>query len=115
MSALLFHGFTVDNLYKLIEPLFYDDLTLADVVITATAEKKENTKISPKGVYYIAEFIYQVAEKEKVNELQSFAMDFPIYRQETLTDTAEIKVSHLFFNPLHVLPEEITGENKEEV
>jgi hypothetical protein len=111
LSALLFHGFTVDNLFKLIEPLFYDDLTLADVVITATAEKKENTKISPKGVYYIAQFTYQVAEKQKVEELQSFAKDFPIYRQETLTDTAEIKVSHQFFNPLHALPEDTTEES----
>jgi hypothetical protein len=112
LSALLFHGFTVDNLYKLIEPLFYDDLTLADVVITATAEKKENTKITPKGVYYIAQFSYQVADKQKVEELQNFASDFPIYRQETLTDTADIKVSHLFFNPLHALPEEILGERE---
>ena len=100
MSALLFHGFTVENLYKLIEPLFYDDLTLADVVITATAEKKENTKITPKGVYYIAQFTYQPADKAHVEELQAFAIDYPIYRQETLTDTADIKISHHFYNPL---------------
>ena len=112
LSALLFHGFTVDNLYKLIEPLFYDDLTLADVVITATAEKKENTKISPKGVYYIAHFTYQVADEQKVEELQSFASDLLIYRQETLADTAEIKISHNFFNPLLTLPEETAGEKE---
>jgi hypothetical protein len=50
------------NLFKLIEPLYYDDLTLADVIITATARKKENTKISPKGVYYIADFSYTEAD-----------------------------------------------------
>jgi hypothetical protein len=110
LSALLFHGFTVDNLYKLIEPLFYDDLTLADVIITATAEKKENTKITPKGVYYIAQFSYQQADKELVEELQAFAIDYPIYRQETLTDTADIKISHNFYNPLLTIAEGLTKE-----
>lgn len=110
LSALLFHGFTVDNLYKLIEPLFYDDLTLADVVITATAEKKENTKITPKGVYYIAQFSYQPANKALVEELQAFATDYPVYRQETLTDTADIKISHNFYNPLLTLSEGLTKE-----
>ena len=46
VSAVLFHGYSVDNIFRLIEPLFYDDLTLADVVITAVAEKKENTQDS---------------------------------------------------------------------
>ncbi|MFY7780331.1 MAG: DUF4175 family protein, partial [Tagaea sp.] len=44
------------------EPLYYDDLTLADVVITTVAEKKENTKIQPRGVYYIATFSYKMAD-----------------------------------------------------
>jgi hypothetical protein len=57
VCAILFHGWSVENLFKLIEPLYYDDLTLADVIITATARKKENTKISPKGVYYIGRFL----------------------------------------------------------
>jgi hypothetical protein len=100
VSALLFHGYSVDNMYKLIEPLFYDDLTLADVVITAKAEKKENTKITPKGVYYIAGFSYQLAPREKVQEVQDFVRDNKIFRQETLTDLAHIKVASGFYNPL---------------
>jgi hypothetical protein len=99
LSAILFHGYSVDNIYRLIEPLFYEDLTLADVVITATAERKENTKITPKGVYYIASFSYQVASKEKVKELGEFAADQRIYRQETMTDLAEIRVAHGYFSP----------------
>ncbi len=100
VSALLFHGYSVDNIYKLIEPLFYDDLTLADVVITAKAEKKENTKITPKGVYYIAGFSYRIAPGEKVQEVQDFVKDNKIFRQETLTDLAHIKVANGFYNPL---------------
>ncbi len=99
LSAILFHGYSVDNIYRLIEPLFYEDLSLADVVITATAERKENTKITPKGVYYIASFSYQIADKAKTEQLEAFAKDHPIYRRETLTDTCEIRVAGGFYNP----------------
>jgi hypothetical protein len=106
VSAVLFHGYSVDNLFRLIEPLFYDDLTLADVVITATAEKKENTNIQPKGIYYIAEFTYTTAETERTKALKAFAADNKIYRKETLTDIANIKTSYNYFNPFANNPSE---------
>lgn len=98
VSVILFHGWSVENLFKLIEPLYYDDLTLADVVITATAQKKENTKITPKGVYYIADFAYKVADADKVKENKEFAADHKIYRVDTLTEVADYKAAHNFYN-----------------
>jgi hypothetical protein len=85
VSAVLFHGYSVDNIFRLIEPLYYDDLTLADVVITAIAEKKEYIKSQPKGVYYIATFSYKMANVEQTKELQQFAQEAKIFRQESLT------------------------------
>lgn len=114
VSAVLFHGYSVDNIFRLIEPLYYDDLTLADVVITAIAEKKENTKIQPKGVYYIATFSYKMADVESTNGLKQYVADTRMFRQETLTDIANIKTSHGYYNPftqgetLDELPEGIT-------
>jgi hypothetical protein len=106
VCALLFHGWSVENLFKLIEPLYYDDLTLADVVVTATARKKENTKISPKGVYYIAEFSYTTADPAHTRALREFAADHRFYRTETLTEVADFKVAHNFYNPhLGSMPE----------
>lgn len=99
VSALLFHGYSVDNIFRLIEPLYYDDLTLADVIITAVAEKKENNKIQPKGVYYIANFTYKMADVEKTNELKQFAQEAKVFRQETLTDIANIKTAMNYYNP----------------
>lgn len=104
VSAVLFHGYSVDNIFRLIEPLYYDDLTLADVVITAVAEKKENTKIQPKGVYYIATFSYKMAGVKQTTELKQFAQDrsagaVKIFRQETLTDIANIKTAMNYYNP----------------
>ena len=99
VSAVLFHGYSVDNIFRLIEPLYYDDLTLADVVITAIAEKKENTKIQPKGIYYIATFSYKMADVELTEGLKQYVADTKIFRQETLTDIANLKTSLGYYNP----------------
>lgn len=99
VSAILFHGYSVDNIFRLIEPLYYDDLTLADVVITAVAERKENTKIQPKGIYHIATFSYTLGTPERTAELKQFAATHKIFRQETLTDIANIKTAMNYYNP----------------
>jgi hypothetical protein len=93
VCAVLFHGYSVENLYRLIEPLFYDDLTLADVQVTATATKKETTKDGKKATYYIAEFSYQPADPAEVQARQEFAYDFPIWRAETYTGLADVKLA----------------------
>ncbi|GAB2547199.1 hypothetical protein [Spirosoma aerophilum] len=115
VASILFHGYSVDNIFRLIEPLYYDDLTLADVVITAVAERKENTKITPKGVYYIAGFTYKIAEPEVTKVYKQYAQDRKLYRQETFTDVANIKSALYFYNPfahaeaLESLPEGVTN------
>lgn len=103
-SSLLFHGYSVDNIFRLIEPLYYDDLTLADVIITAIAERKENTKINPKGVYYIAMFSYKMADAATSADLKAYSASTCIYRQDTYTELANVKTS---FNYASLcLPEE---------
>ena len=93
VCAVLFHGYSVENLYRLIEPLFYDDLTLADVKMKVQAEKKETTKDGKKATYYIAQFGYEAADQAEVAALRDYAADFPIWRAETYTGLAEIKTS----------------------
>ena len=93
----------------MIEPLYYDDLTLADVVITAVAEKKEYTKSQPKGTYYIATFSYKMADIQRSAGLKLFSEEVKIFRQETLTDIANVKTSFNFYNPL------LQGEALEEL
>ncbi len=106
VSAVLFHGYSVDNIFRLIEPLYYDDLTLADVVITAVAERKENNKIQPKGIYHIATFSYALGDPERTAELKAFASDVKIFRQETLTDIANIKTAMNYYNPFAIAADE---------
>lgn len=99
VSAILFHGYSVDNIMRLVEDFYYDDITLADVVLTATPERKENNKIQPKGVYHIANFTYVPADPSVTAELTAFAQDFKIYRSETLTDVANTQYVHNYHNP----------------
>lgn len=111
VSAVLFHGYSVDNIFRLIEPLYYDDLTLGDVVITAVAEKKEYNKVQPKGVYYIATFSYKMGEPTRTAELKRFAQEHKIFRQETLTDIANIKTAFNYYNPFAHANEELDESN----
>lgn len=99
VCAVLFHGYSVENLYRLIEPLFYDDLTLADVLVTVTAAKKETVKEGKKAVYYIAEFSYTPADPAEVQARKEFAEDHQLWRAETYTGLADIKISEGYTVP----------------
>ena len=99
ICAVLFHGYSVENLYRLIEPLFYDDLTLADVVVKVTAEKKQTTKEGKTATYYIAQFSYEAADAAEVAARRDFARDFPIWRAETYTGAADMRIQHGYTVP----------------
>ena len=112
VSVIMFSNTSVNVLFGLIEPLFYEELSLSDVTLTITSDKKENTKITPKGIYYIAKFSYVPADPAKVKEIREFVRDHKIYRADTLTPTAEYKaVSKGFFNPLVYIETSLLSEN----
>ena len=91
VCAVLFHGYSVENLQKLNASLFYDDLKLTDVVLTCTPQKKENKTVG--GSYFIVEFSYTPADPAEVQARQEFAQDFDLYREETLTGTEERRIT----------------------
>ncbi|GAB2851957.1 hypothetical protein [Hymenobacter ruber] len=106
ICAVLFHGYSVENLYRLIEPLFYDDLTLADVMVKVTAEKKQTTKDSKTATYYIAQFSYEAADAAEVAARRDFARDFPIWRAETYTGAADMRIQHGYTVPAEDDPQD---------
>jgi hypothetical protein len=106
VCAVLFHGYSVENLYRLIEPLFYDDLTLADVTVKVTAEKKQTTKDGKTATYYIAQFSYEAADAAEVAARCDFARDFPIWRAETYTGAADMRIQHGYTVPAEDEPQD---------
>lgn len=91
VSAVLFHGYSVVNLNALIGPLHFDDLMLSDVILTITADKK--IRQVDNGSYYIANFEYKGADLMP-DDVAAFLADTKIYREETLTELADIKATH---------------------
>lgn len=92
VCAVLFHGYSVENLQKLNASLFYDDLKLTDVELTCTPVKKETEKDGKKATYFICDFSYKPADPAEVQARQEFAEDFDLYREETLTGMAEVRL-----------------------
>ena len=90
VCAVLFHGYSVENLQKLNSALFYDDMQLTQVTLTAKATRKENKQ--GKGFYYIAEFSYTPADPAEVQARAHFAEDHALYREETLTGAADVRL-----------------------
>jgi hypothetical protein len=105
VSAILFHGYSREHLEKLAQDLFYDDVTLSDVVLTVKFVQKKNEKIKPAATYHIAEFeVEEVVDAQKVRELQEFASKNKIYRLETLSETCLMQAFHNYYIPQDVLP-----------
>ncbi|MGI4738065.1 MAG: hypothetical protein ACRYG7_23085 [Janthinobacterium lividum] len=92
VCAVLFHGYSVENLQKLNASLFYDDLQLTDVELTVTPVQKQTQKHGPPATYFIAEFSYQLADPAEVRARQEFAEDFDLYREATLTGMADMRL-----------------------
>lgn len=99
VAALLFHGFSAENLARLAEPLYYQDKFLTDVVITAQLEKQVNEKLSPPVTFYIASFTFEDADPERTKELKAFTKLHKFYRRESLTKDATVTSSRNFYNP----------------
>lgn len=115
LSALLLHSWSVENLRRIEDPLFYEgDATLADVVLTIETEKKENTKITPKGVYYIAMFSYVMADTVRTQQLTDYAEKNYIYRMETIDPKSVIEAVHNYRLPQPVL-DQLLGVNSEPI
>ena len=107
LSSIMFNNSSVNELYNLMEPLFYDDLNLADVVLTITSEKKTNEKVTPKGTWFLAKFEYTKADPADIKELREYAQKNPVYRADTITATAVYALVSDTFAIGHALPEPV--------
>ncbi|WP_210520787.1 hypothetical protein [Hymenobacter terricola] len=107
VCAVLFHGYSVENLQKLNASLFYDDLKLTDVVLTVTPIKKQTEKDGKPATYFIADFSYTAADPAEVQARQEFAEDHDLYREETLTGTEDRRITAGYRTPEgYQLPEQ---------
>jgi hypothetical protein len=98
VSCVLFHNFSVANLEQLITPLVYNRIKLNEMVLSVNSDK-ENTKVQPKGTYYITSFTYQLADKDRTQEMTEYVKTVNLYRRDTQTDKVQTQVARHVFNP----------------
>ena len=102
VSSIMFNGTTLTELRGIFKKLLYEGTeakTLCDVVLTVRPEKL-TSKNDPTKSWYIGRFSYELASVETVRQLAEFAADCPIYRRDTLKQTA----SYLSFSDTFALP-----------
>lgn len=118
VSAILFHGQSVERLFRLIEPLYYDDRTLADVVLTIVAERRmvgpleADSDSERDSTQYIANFGFVPADPARTVALTHYALTHKIFRQETLTQRyvnalADIRAAMHYPSPVPLASEQV--------
>lgn len=91
MSAILFHGYSVENLMALESDLFYEDLKICDTIIEVKPCEKKNKVSNSK--YYIAEFSFQKLNEETKTTQEEAIRELRIYRKETLKPQSQLIVA----------------------
>jgi hypothetical protein len=91
VSAIMFNNTTVAELFRLMEPMHYEKISLLDVVLTVKAEYVRSQK-DPSKAWYIGRFSYNLAPKEVTHRYREYVNDRPVFRAETINPHADIKV-----------------------
>lgn len=85
VSAIMFNNTSVQILQKAFAKLVYQRLTLSEVKMKITSEQRKNEKA--KSTYHVAVFEFEKADPDYCQMIQEFALDFQIYRADTVTST----------------------------
>ena len=104
LCSLLFHGYSVENLDRRTNDLFYDSVNLSQVILTATPVEKVKSSGEGKGnKYFIAEFSYKVLDEKQQDEVKLIGESLNIWRAETLTGDAYVELSVNYNPPIQQL------------
>lgn len=108
VCSVLFHGFSVENLGRLEDELYYEGVAFDQVILTVKLEQHTNKAANSK--YYIAEFSIEKAPDDLVSATSEMTSTLPLYRRDTLTeDTKEF----MSLNYAGELPEALPNGDKE--
>ena len=88
LSSIMFNNSSVSRLENLAQELFYEDLNLTQVSLSISPEKRENDK----GKYFVVSLSYEMLAPEQVEINSKFVETVPVWRQDTYTDTAVMKL-----------------------
>ncbi len=91
VASIMFNNTSVNELYRLLEPILYERKSLCDVVLTIKPERVQS-KNDPSKSWFISRFTYEPAKPERIAEMREFVRTHRVYRNETLTVSAQHKL-----------------------
>lgn len=103
LCALLLHGYSVQNLERHVDEMFYDGVNFCNVKLIITPSEKTSKQQDENGKfpkYYICTFRYEILEKKMQEQMDSVTEGLQIWREETLTEEAITQLSHNFNPPV---------------
>ena len=104
LCSLLFHGYSVENLERKTNDLFYDNVDLSQVILTAApVERVKQSGVGKGSKYYIAEFSYKPLDNKQKQEVVSVGESLNIWRADTLTGDAQTELAVNFRPPIQSL------------
>ncbi len=104
LCSLLFHGYSVENLERKTNDLFYDSLDLCQVLLTASPVERVKQNGEGKGnKYFIAEFSYKPLENVQRQEVALIGESVNIWRADTLTGDVQTELSVNFRPPIQLI------------
>jgi hypothetical protein len=103
VASIMFNNTSVNELYRLLEPILYERKSLCDVILRIKPERVQS-KNDPSKSWYIARFAYEPAKPELIAEMREYVKTHRVYRGETLTVSAQHKLVsqgyHMAIDPL---------------
>ena len=91
VASIMFNNTSVNELYRLLEPILYERKSLCDVVLTIKPERVQS-KSDPSKSWFIARYSYTPAKPESIIEMREYIKLHRVYRAETLTVSAQHKL-----------------------
>lgn len=98
VSVIRFHSYSLDNLHRMLERLWYDDLTLADAQITIQSKWYD---AYPNPATHVATFDFILADPQGTKELQHYAQSQRIYCAGTVSGTAVVRTQSNYNQSVH--------------
>lgn len=100
---LLVHGYSVDQLMRTVEAMFYDEANLCEVELSLKPMERTNQASGNK--YFVGEFSYRLLEQKPKDILFTITSELELWREETFTGDAEVMLVLNYHPPVTGLRE----------
>ena len=102
MCNLMVHGYSVDELMKLVPKLFYQQANICQVALTLKPFERVSKAEDAKGKkFYICEFSAVRLTEEECHMNEMIGSSLKIWRNDTLTGDAITESSRHYRSPIH--------------